>query len=152
MKLDEILSAKTAQVAPVQDHAIIFLNGAIEPDPEREYFRIYSDPNNRRAYCLVRKADVTLDVHEWTSEELSRAGFVGTKVYRVPLRHGCEILTVSVRVEKLGETLAGDKVGASEPAVCAVGDIRCIDGERQRCIFSSTTGPFWHTEGACKCP
>jgi hypothetical protein len=144
MKLDDILSTKAA--SPAQDYATLFLNGALEPDTDKDYFRLYRDPNNRGAYLLIRKADVTTEVYEWTAEETGRAGFVGTSMYRVPLRYGCEILVMSVAVKKLGETIARDYGDdpITDPPVCTVNEERCVNGRIQRCLFGSLTGPYWH--------
>ena len=101
MQLDDILAASIAPGATVRDQATLFLNGAVEPDTDSEHFRLYQNPDNRRAYFIIKKADVTGELYQWTLEETSSAGFIGVKMYRIPLRYGCEIVTVSVTFEKL---------------------------------------------------
>src|SRR5260370_22081866 len=100
MRLDAVLRA-VPKVSEAQDHAVLYLHGAVEADHDAAYFRLYRDPENRRSYLLVKKADVAGDLNEWTAEEARQAGLVGAKVYRVPLKFGAELQKVSVAIHNL---------------------------------------------------
>ena len=110
MKLEDVLKAAPAGLR-AQDHLLFFLDGSVEPDHDPAYFRLYRNPQNRRSYLLVKKADVVGDLYEWTAEEMKQAGFVCAKVYRVPLMFGTELQNLSVTIHGLGETIPGDTVG-----------------------------------------
>jgi hypothetical protein len=94
---------------------LLFLDGSLEPDQDAAYFRLYRQPQDRRSYLLIKKADVAGDLYEWTVEEMTQAGFVGAKVYRVPLKFGTELQNVSVTIARLGETIAGATVSLAPP-------------------------------------
>jgi hypothetical protein len=92
---------KVSKPALAQDHTTVYRHGAIEPDHDPDYFRIYNNPKNRRSYSLVRKSDLVGDIYELTPEETVQAGFVGTTIYRIPLKIGSDIQHVSVKVHRL---------------------------------------------------
>ncbi len=117
MKLDDVLKV-AAKASQAQDHSILFLDGAVEADHSAEYLRVYPDPGHRRSYLLVKKADVCGELHVWSAEEIRHAGFIGAKVFRIPLRVGIELQTVSVAVHKFGEASAARH-----------GDDDCVPGE-----------------------
>jgi hypothetical protein len=144
MKLDDVLNAG-AEVSQAQNHAVFYFHGAIESDHNPAYFRLYSNPHHRRSYMLVKKTDVAGDLYEWTSEETSQAGFIGTKVYRVPLQFGTEVQVVSVAIVRVGPTSAAKTAAKSafvRPAsncpsglVCGCANPGCTEG--CSCTFPS---------------
>ncbi len=124
MKLDDVLKA-AAKVSQPQDHALVYLHGAVESDHDPAYFRLYRIPHDRRSYMLVKKADVAGDLYEWTSEEAHQAGFVGTKVYRVPLQFGTEVQIVAVAIIRVEPTNSAKTAAKSAIVRPASG---CTDG------------------------
>jgi hypothetical protein len=114
---------KVSKTLPAQDHTTMYRHGVLEPDHDPTYFRIYSNPRNRRSYSLVKRADVTGEIYEWKPEEALEAGFVGATIHLVPLRFGTEIQRVSIRLERVGERGAVKK-GAKDDDVCCC-DIGC---------------------------
>lgn len=125
MKIDDVLKAG-AKTSEAQDHAVTYLHGAIEPDHAPAYFRLYSNPHHRRSYLLVKKTDVAGDVYEWTGEEARQAGFVGTKVYRVPLQFGTEVQAVSIAIVRVGPT--SETKTAAKSAIVRPADAGCQPG------------------------
>jgi len=117
MKIDDILKG-CGNVPQAQDHLVTYLNGGIESDHDQVYFRIYRDPRNRRSYVLLRKADVAGDIYEWTADEIREAGYVGAKVFRVPIRFGTEIQGVSIKVHKVGNPIGQKARGCEDGDVC----------------------------------
>ena len=118
MKLEDALNGGP-RLLTAQDHLLLFLDGSVETDGDPAYFRLYRNPQNRRSYLLVKKADVVGDLCEWTAEEVRQAGFVCAKVYRVPLMFGTELQNVSIAIHKLGETIAGDTARRRRAMGCA---------------------------------
>jgi hypothetical protein len=94
MQLDQVLAPKAVNTSS-SSHAVVHLNGSIESDHDREYFRLFRQPHNPRAYLLIRKSDVLGELHEWTPDELTSAGFIGAKVFRVPVAHGAQVQAVT---------------------------------------------------------
>lgn len=117
MDLAAALSSVAPQPSPVESHNTVFLNGSIEPDHDPNHIRLYQNPQNRRSFYLIRKVDVNPTVHEWTASELSQAGFVGARMFRISLAGGTPIHSVDIKIHKIGETVAGDD--ASGPRLSA---------------------------------
>jgi hypothetical protein len=158
MKLDDVLKA-AAKVSQAQDHAVVYLQGAIESDHDPAYFRLYGNPNHRCSYMLVKKADVASDLYEWTNEEANQAGFVGTKVYRVPLQFGTEVQVVSIaiiRVEPTSAAKTAAKGAIVRPASGRSSGLvyACVPGSNCsfgcNCIPPSELGATWERcPGSC---
>ena len=108
MNLNSILTQKDARVPTTQEHGTVYLHGAVEPDHDETMFRLYPDPSDRRSFFIIRREDVGGDFHEWSKEELIQAGFVGAKVFRVPLKHGTVVQSVSVKIQKIGVTISAN--------------------------------------------
>lgn len=117
MKLDEALKA-SVKTTPVSDHAVAFIHGSIETDSDSRYFRLYRHPENRRSYLLIKKDDVAGELHKWSPEEMSHAGFVGSSIHSVPLNIGTQIHAVSVRAHRFGEPINVPSKSSSAEQVC----------------------------------
>ncbi len=141
MKINDILKtpAIEANIA-TETYAI---HGLVVPDTAPKHVRIYRDPTNKRSYWLLNVSDIVGDLTEWTSEEKVHAGLIGEKMHKLNIRHGTEIKTVEVTIEKLGESIAGDDLvygsGASVSGECrsssGCGAQRCctVDSRGCRC-------------------
>lgn len=79
-----------------------------ENDATSGLFRLYTIPDNRRTYWLIREEDVVGDVHVWTDDELAKHGHIGIKVFKLAVKAGAHIQIVSSRGERLGETIAAN--------------------------------------------
>jgi hypothetical protein len=161
MTLQEILT-KVSDI-PASANTVVYLDGGIRPDGIRpdgirpdnsqEYFRLYPNPQDVTKYFLIKATDIKGDPCEWTKDEMLHAGFVGTKLYRLAIARGTQVQLIQVSTGRLGETIPGNASATSAKDFCSVNDIRCVDGERQRCVFSPISGPFWEPTGEkCKCP
>ena len=127
MQLDDLLSKATLATSP--DHLTVYLNGSIDLDHDKASFRIYSRPENRRSYLLLKRADVAGEILS-SRRRGDEAGFVASKVHRVPLKFGAEVQRISVSISKLGETrpassssrFAGVRDRRRDPSICCCDD------------------------------
>jgi hypothetical protein len=106
MKIEEILSKEPV---PTFDDALhLHMHGVIRRDEATEYFRLYPNPASRTSYFLIAQNDVVGEADQWTAEEMTAAGYKGSKVYSLKVKRGALAQFVSITVGKLGETIAGE--------------------------------------------
>jgi len=107
IKLSNVLSSRAAASA-FESASFSHFQGEIETDQDPSKFRLYSTPRDRRAFFLIDTKDVQ-EVYEWTPEELAYRGFVGHKMYTVPLKYGSVIQVVAIRNITVGVPASGTK-------------------------------------------
>lgn len=105
MKLDDVLS-KTKLARTRASDMVYEMLGAVEPDFDDRYFRLYPDPADPLHYFLIDKKDVEEEVYELTADEAIQAGFTGRRLYKLSVKHGTTVMHYSVSIERVGETVA----------------------------------------------
>lgn len=138
MNFDDVL-AQSKKPGSAQDHAILFLTGSVESDSDESMFRLYPRPEDRRCYYLLKRTDIAGELHELSNDEKGRAGYVGAKVYRAPLRFGSEAQLVVVKIHRLGESIVAGELPKPTKAA-SVGDCYATSGCSTGCCSIKSDG------------
>jgi len=99
---------------------LIYLEGDLEPDHDKDRFRLYPDAINRMQYFVIRKDDVKGEIYEWEKDELAAAGRPGQTRYRIPLDAKATVQWVSVWSGRL-DVMADRRPASGFAEVAATG-------------------------------
>jgi hypothetical protein len=88
--------ARSEERQGTDNSRMMYLEGEILPDHDEKAFRLYPAPQSRN-YFLIRKADVQ------GNYETLQKGIIGSRIHRVPLASGTEVM--AVEAERLGISL-----------------------------------------------
>lgn len=124
-----------------EDPLIAHLIGSARRDSAEEKIRIYPDPGNLNAYYSVKIDDIVGDIHELHRDELVHSGYIGSEVFKVPLRVGTMVEYTATSIERVGETiephsvspLVSSRVGAGCRTSSCKSTPCCSESEVGRC-------------------
>jgi hypothetical protein len=112
MTLDQILKQKTVPTSVSSSD--VTLEGAIEPDGDEAFIRLYPNSLIRTTYYLVQKTDVRAgSVYKWKPEELAVGGFVGQERYNLELSASAVVQSVEIATVQAKDSKATASASAA---------------------------------------